>query len=406
MRVSTLLSQQIGLRTMVEQESKMLHAMQQLASGKRVLTPADDPLAAAQSVNVAQVASMNTRFAENRAVAAQNLNAQEQTLQEVTTMLQGVYTRIVEAGNGAYSDAELRSLADTLRETRESLLGLANATDGSGQYLFSGDRGDLAPYDEHGALASPAPAGSRNIQVTQTRVMSSADTAQKVFGRVSPGTQGYVASMGDQFEGSVSFGRVEFAGNGAGGSDQYRVSFALGEDLGMRVQIHDAAGSELIDQPYEPGAMLEFDGVRVTLSGTPVAGDEIVFDRLGDLSPENGFDLFNTLDDLIGALEEGKSTPELSARLGNALATANRKIQLHMDNVLTVRAAGGARMNELDALDNEGDSRTLNYASQLSKLEDVDYRAASMQLEQQRVALEAAQLAYLKVQGLSLFQRG
>src|SRR5690606_23167801 len=107
MRVSTQLSQQIGLRTMADQESRMLHTMQQLGSGRRVLTPADDPLAASQSVNVAQTASMNLRFAENRAVAMQNLASQEQTLQEITTVLQGVFTRVVEAGNGSYSDAEL-----------------------------------------------------------------------------------------------------------------------------------------------------------------------------------------------------------------------------------------------------------------------------------------------------------
>src|SRR5690606_28199830 len=170
-RVSTLLSQQIGIRTMATQEAKMLHTMQQLASGKRLLTPADDPLAAAQSVNVAQTESMNVRYGVNRGIAEMNLASEENVLNNITLGLQEVLGRVVEAGNGAYSDTERGILANVLKQSYESLLGNANATDGNGQYLFSGDMGNVAPYDKDAVYKGND--GERLIQVGQTRQMSS-----------------------------------------------------------------------------------------------------------------------------------------------------------------------------------------------------------------------------------------
>src|SRR5690606_7254355 len=114
MRVSTLMTHQVAVRTMTSQEGKMLHTMQQISTGRRVLTPADDPLSAALAVNVAQTQSMNSRYAENRDIARQNLSAEENTLSAVSNMLQDVLTRIVEAGNEAFSDADRRILADVL----------------------------------------------------------------------------------------------------------------------------------------------------------------------------------------------------------------------------------------------------------------------------------------------------
>src|SRR5690606_30784757 len=97
--------------------------------------------------------------------------------------------------------------------------------------------------------------------------------------------------------------------------------------------------------------------------------------------------------------------PVAKAALQNALATASRKITAHFDNVLTARSSVGARLNELDALYNEGDTRNLNYRQQLSSLEDLDYRAASSDMAVRVMALQAAELAYMKMQNLSLFSR-
>lgn len=408
MRVSNQISQQIGLRTMADQEARMLHSMQQLGSGRRVLTPADDPLAASQAVTVAQTASINTRLGANREVAMRNLTTQEQVLSEVTTMLTGVLTRVVEAGNGTYSDNELKVLANELRETRESLLGLANATDGNGQFVFSGNRGDLAPYDADGRLSNPPPTGTRSVQVSQTRQMSTSDLATDIFGRVAPGATGYFGQTGSPFTGAVTFGSIQTVDVKADGfGAQLTVTFAERAEGGFDITVRDAAADPAAPPAYGPaeytaGETLTFNGIRVAFSGEPADGDTLTLQPTSSAE----IDLFETLDSLILALETGSVTPNEAASLSNALSTANRKLNLHLDNVLTVRASGGARMNEIDALKDDGDNRRLNYEAQLMTLEQVDIREASSNLASYRVGLEAAQLAYMKIQGLSLFNRG
>lgn len=410
MRVSTLLTQQIGVRTMATQEAKMLHTMQQLASGKRLLTPADDPLAAAQSVNVAQTESMNLRYGVNRGIAEQNLGSEENVLNNITSSLQGVLSRVVEAGNGSYSDGERRVLANVLRQTYESLMGNANATDGNGQYIFSGDRGNVAPYDPKTAVYQGND-GERLVQVGQTRQMPTSDTGLTVFSRTAPGTRTYVAEAGAGNTGTGTFGKVEIvdAGNASFGQN-FSIVFSRDPDdadAPLVFSVVDADGVASAAQAFVEGDTISVNGVSVAISGTPEAGDSFEFASATNLDSASGFSVFGTLNDLITALETpADGDPVASANLSNALATANRKLNLHLDNVLTVRASVGARMNELDALNDEGSMRNMNYKAQLSSLEDVDYREASTNIAVQQVALQAAELAYMKTQGLGLFSRG
>src|SRR5690606_977088 len=95
-----------------------------------------------------------------------------------------------------------------------------------------------------------------------------------------------------------------------------------------------------------------------------------------------------------------------AAALQNALSSAMQRIDVNYDNVLTVRASVGTRLNELDAIDANGSQRALDYSAQLSSMEDVDYYSTSTRLTLRTSALEAAALAFRKIQATSLFTMG
>jgi flagellar hook-associated protein 3 FlgL len=117
-------------------------------------------------------------------------------------------------------------------------------------------------------------------------------------------------------------------------------------------------------------------------------------------------DLFNTLDNLIKVLDSPIAGDEKAlARLNNELATANKKLATNYDNILTVGASVGARLNELEALDATGTQKGLSYSKSLSDLEDLDYYAGASQLALRQVALQAASAAFMTIQGSSLFSR-
>jgi len=117
-----------------------------------------------------------------------------------------------------------------------------------------------------------------------------------------------------------------------------------------------------------------------------------------------GQDIFETLNDLITLLQVPVVDAAAATALTEGLAIANGKVDLALDNVLTVRASVGSRLQELDTLDNAGEDRHLQYSQILSELQDLDYTQALTQLSQQQFTLEAAQRSFMAVSGLSLFK--
>src|SRR5690606_15939548 len=106
-----------------------------------------------------------------------------------------IKTRLVEAGNGTLSDQDRATLANVLSNAKSNLLGLANATDGSGQYLFSGSRGDQPAFQLiDGKVIYKGDQSQRNIQADQTRQIPGSDIGSDVFDRAAPGTTGYLSS--------------------------------------------------------------------------------------------------------------------------------------------------------------------------------------------------------------------
>src|SRR5699024_11272396 len=124
-----------------------------------------------RNVTGVQTCALPIWFAENRAIATSKLGTAEETLNSVTTLVQDIKTRLVEAGNGSLAEADRLSLAGVLEQARGNLLELANATDGNGQHLFSGSLGSTPAFDEVTGHYIGHHA-QRNIQLDQTRRMT------------------------------------------------------------------------------------------------------------------------------------------------------------------------------------------------------------------------------------------
>src|SRR3546814_20475196 len=124
--------------------------------------------------------------------------------------------------------------------------------------------------------------------------------------------------------------------------------------------------------------------MELQISGTPVGGEQI--DVAATAAGANtNLNIFDTLDGIIAALAEPMQADEAkTAKFLNTLGTAIQRIDVNYNNVLTVRASVGARLNELDALDANGAQRCLGYSSHLSKMEDLD----NYQTDERRVGKE------------------
>ena len=408
MRISTSQFYKTGLNTINAQQARQLDIFTQIGTGKKIVSPKDDPLGAARALNLSNNMAINDRFAENRSIANQNLAFEESILNEVATTLVAIKTRIVEAGNGTMADADRATLSEVVSSLRDQVLGLANSTDGNGQYIFSGNHSDRAAFapDITGNINWQGDLGNRAIQVSSSRQLSSADTGYAVFTRAVSGENSYLtaAASTNMGTGQISAPNISDP-NGANVGNNFSIVFS-GTPLSYTVETRNADGMVVgTDGPTAYDASQQRlalpGGVDVAFSGTPAEGDTFSVNH----ARNEDINIFSTLDDLAVALNTSTSTdPQAAARLRNAMSSATQRIDANYNTVLTTRASIGTRMNEIEALDASGEQRRLDFKSEISAIEDVDYYEASTELTMRGMALEAASLAFKKIQGLSLFR--
>lgn len=419
-RISTSQIYQNSLNGILNQQTTLSKIQSQLASGQAVQTPSDNPLAASQAVVLSQDATMNATYASNQEQATDSLSAEENTLDSINTTLQSVLQNVVAAGNSTMGDSGRQSIVTQLTDLRNQLVALANTTDSSGQYLFSGYQGSTQPYQmdaSTGAVTYQGDQGQRNIQVSQTQQIAGGDTGTDVFDRISPGTLAYITQAGSSNTGTGVFtpasASTATATNNVG--QDFTVTFSEGTganagQMGYTVTMTDpnnpsGTGTTTAWQAYTSGATITMPGggVSFSITGTPDAGDTYTLD-----TPQNGvggnMDMFQTLTNLINVLSEPADNNETAATaITNALASANQQLNLNYDNVQTILTSIGARMNEIEALGNTGTQLSMSDTEQLGNLLDVDMYSATSNLEMRQVALQAAIQSFTVVQQANLF---
>jgi flagellar hook-associated protein 3 FlgL len=115
--------------------------------------------------------------------------------------------------------------------------------------------------------------------------------------------------------------------------------------------------------------------------------------------------MFKILDATVASLKTPiENDPTAAAAQAQVIANAQIGIKNSQNNILTVVADVGTKMNELEKLDTLGDDRALGQTKQMSDLVDVDWNAAISSYTMQQAALQASYKAFSDMQGMSLFQ--
>ena len=399
MRVSTSLIFSTGTAAMMRKQAEMLHTQQQLAAGKRVMQPSDDPIAAANALTTQQSLALSGQYARNQGFAQGTLGLAEATLAQVGDVMQDVRVLAMSAGNGSLSGSDRKSLALELRGKTEALLGLANTRDGAGGYLFAGYQESTQPFVVTNAgVMYQGDQGGRELQVSAQRMLQIGASGASVFegGKAGNGSFTVAATQTNTGSGFADTGHVTNPAAVTGHAYQVLFSVAGGvttyDVVDTTTALNITSGAA-----YTPGMAMGFDGLQFSMSGAPNAGDSF------QVAPSARQSVFKTLDDLATALESiAAGTIKESVfqnRLGNAIASIDQA----SDQVLAIRTGFGARLRELDALGTQAADQTLHYQAELSRLIDLDYAEAISSLTQQQTSLQAAQQSYLRVTGLSLF---
>jgi flagellar hook-associated protein 3 FlgL len=308
MRISTSTIFDSNVAGMDQQQTLLIKTQQQLSTGRRILTAADDPAAAAQALVISQSDAINTQHTANRNAAQSTLAIAESTLQSVTNLLQSVKSTAVQAGDGSLSNSDRSSLAKQLSGQLQDLIGLANTNDGTGNYLFAGFQSRTQPFvNTVAGMSYFGDDGQRNVQVSASRQVSTSDSGADIFMRIKNGNGAFVtqaaannvgsgiinngsvlnsaAVTGDSY--SIAFGGLTAqaaAGNvGTGAAstpmvtnqaavtgNDYSVVFGAG---GTTYTVNNMTTglpvTGMTAQPYVSGQNISFDGLQFNIQGVP-----------------------------------------------------------------------------------------------------------------------------------------
>jgi len=404
MRISTATLFSEGVATMNQLQVNLAKTQTQISSGRRILNPADDPAAAARATELNQADAANTQYAANRTAAVNTLSLSESILGSVTSLLQDAQALTVQAGNATLNVSDLRSIATDLNGRLQELIGLANSTDGTGNFLFSGAQGRIQPFVETGAGVSyQGDDVQRLIQAAPSRQIAGTDSGADIFMRIKNGNGTFQAApnAANTGSGTISQGRVLDATQYA--ANQYQVTFSVAAGVTTYDVADVTAGlpgtAVLAAQPYVSGQAISFNGIQFEIQGAPAAGDTF------DINPSSNQSMFDTLSSLIGTLNAAPATGDAvaTAAFQQGLQQSLGALDQDLNKVLGVRATVGGRLRELDALQSTGEDLGLQYKQTLSKIQDTDYLQAISQLNQQQLTLQAAQQSFAKISQLSLF---
>lgn len=406
MRISTSMMFDTGTQNMLQLQTGLYKLQNQLSTGRRVLTPADDPVAAAQALVVSQRQSINAQFIDNQANAESQLAALESHMSGVGDLLQAVKTRAVEAGNGAYSDSDRRTIAAEIRERFDELVGLANSSDAMGGYVFSGFRGDTQPFSTTGEPGSRTTVydgddGSRQLQVETGRMMDVSESGRDVFMNIPQGNGQFKFSAipNPTNPGTGVLGASSLI-TGYDGSS-YELEFTGASTYNLTVTTNGVPAAP-VSGTYTSGADITLGPVgqqfKISISGAPAAGDKFV------VEPASNQDIFKTLDSMIKALEGNVSaTPASRAAFQNQMVNIGESLDQALDHMLTQQTSIGARRLELQSLTDVASDMNIQYKQDIAALQDLDYTQAISDMANQKMVLEAAQLSFKQVSQMSLF---
>ena len=403
MRISTLNIFNTATNQLGTLQSGIARTQMQLATERRILTPADDPVASARALEVSQAQEMNAQFATNRMNARSSLSHVETTLQDAGNLLQDIQQLAVNAGNGTMVLSDRQALATELEGRLEDLLGVANTSDGAGGYLFSGYMATTQPFTRTpGGAQYQGDQGQRQLQVGASRKLPLSASGSAVFEAIPTGNGSFQTQAAGANTGAAVISSGSVTDRSQLNGHDYALSFTVtGTPAVTTYTVNDTSTTPptavLSNQPYEPGKTISFGGMSFDIKGAPANGDSFT------VKPSEKQSVFTTVTDLIAALRAPAEGSSGKAALTNSLNTAMDNLKSAHDNVLTVQASVGAHLKELDYLDSAGDDLNIHYASTLSDLQDLDVVKAISDFQQQQTTLQAAQMSFKTMSGLSLF---
>lgn len=241
---------------------RMDRVQQQLATGKKIATPSDDPIVASRALKMRTDVAEIEQYDRNVDDATSWMEISETTLGNMEDLLQRARELAVQGANGTLTPEDTQKIRIEIEQLKQQTIQLANTTY-AGKYLFSGFKTDQPLIDES--------TGNYNIQI-ETAAPNREDIK-------------YEIGIGDKMNINV-LGSELFGGTGVAGTppkvvedfDNFISALSTNDATGIRTAI------DRLDENVENLLMIRSDvGARMNrldLTKNRLAADDTNFTKL------------------------------------------------------------------------------------------------------------------------------
>jgi flagellar hook-associated protein 3 FlgL len=415
MRISTDQFLLGSLGELLAQESMVNQLNREIATGQTMLDATGDPAGAGQALGV---------LGEINQLAYDTANAQSGTatiqnglsvLQQVSSLIDQFRQIALQGANSGATAATRQALVSTAQSGLEQLVQLANSQGADGSYIFAGSKTTAAPFQTlpNGQIVFSGDSATNAIEIAPSLTVPVTISGQSVFTNIPAGNNGVSitaaqSNTGGAYavtEGVTSIAQVtseSLAGT------QYEIGFSSGAGNSLNYTVVSGSGSPgsasfsassgtVASGSFTAGSDLRFGGIDISIDGTPASGDRFIV-QTGTRS-----NLFQTVQNLISAVQSSQpgQAPNFFAQqqIQNAIANLDNA----QNNILAIQATLGSNLTEIQGVLRQDGTQSTNAQAQLDNLQSANLPQVLASYSASVTALQAAELAFTRIQNLSLF---
>lgn len=330
-RIATSNFYERSLTNLRTRQSALDRAQMELATGKKILKPSDDPTGANTAIRLRKEIEVSDRYITAQTTAERFNLLSENAVATMTDVLFRAEELLLTSTNGTMDLNSLGAIAEELQERIIQFEGVANSKNANGDYIFSGFQTKTQTYtkDEFGYNIYNGDDGQREVLIAAGFQLKVNDPGSQFIENVPSSGKTFLPTRnpGNPSASEISMGFVvkqkEFESTTPPVyTAPYTVNFLAGAGAGqVRVEVRDNGGTVVPLEPNKgafaditPGSAIEFNGIEIKTQETPPpqAGDTFQLDESDQTS------ILWTLQRAIDAMGMVDTSYSAAADAGNA----------------------------------------------------------------------------------------
>ncbi|MFT4942024.1 MAG: flagellar hook-associated protein 3 FlgL [Paraglaciecola sp.] len=404
MRISTGMLFDRSIQSVLENQGDLSNLQQQLASGKKLLRPSDDPVGAAQVIRLTEEIDLINQYKKNNTLLSNSLEQEEAIMRNTNDSINRARVLMIQAGNGILNEDDRKAISIEIGQIRDQVFDQMNSRNANGEYIFAGYQSASPAFVLNQSAVGnkysfQGDEGLNELQLSDSLTLAMNNSGKTVFEDVLARLTSSISSSAGVTSASLNIDQQ-------GAFDKFHKAnydavtpanneFQLSIISATQVQVSNVGTGAVVDTvDFSSGVPFAFKGLQFNVEGG--VGDTVNF-QLAQPEKKN---IAETLNDFFLALTDANiPAGDYEDAISDALVGIDNGLVALGNSISTI----GGRLNVAQSvLESNLDLEIANKTAR-SSIEDVDYAEAVSELSKQETALQAAQATFSRVTGVSLF---